>query len=240
MVHLYSGVFASFVLIYGLGKVAARYQITLPVWFEMFLLIATNALIALGWEIGEFFFDLTFDTQTQVDNTDTMVDMIGALPHHWSSQGSCMFTGATVHFDISDSWWTQEPAKSNALGAWCAPLSTCKEIRQTDHMSTHEFVIVQTTTDSSDEVQRLAGAAVEQQLAACVQVSEIQSYYRWDGKVEQDQEYLLSLKTTAAAVYKIKALIAQQHSYDEPELVVVPITDGSQGYLQWIRDSVIG
>jgi periplasmic divalent cation tolerance protein len=106
-------------------------------------------------------------------------------------------------------------------------------------MSTHEFVIVQTTTDSSEEVQRLAQAAVDQQLAACVQVSQVQSYYRWEGKVQHDPEYLLSFKTTSSAVYKIKALIAQEHTYDEPELIVIPITDGSQGYLQWIGDSVM-
>lgn len=107
-------------------------------------------------------------------------------------------------------------------------------------MSVHEFVIVQTTTNSSTEVQHLASAAVQHQLAACVQVAEIQSFYRWDGEVHQDPEFLLSFKTTFAAVGKLQEFLAEQHSYDEPELVVIPITDGSQGYLQWIRDSVTG
>ena len=105
-------------------------------------------------------------------------------------------------------------------------------------MNTPEFVIVQTTTDSEEEVQQLAAAAVEQQLVACVQVSQVQSYYRWEGQVHHDPEFLLSFKTTAAAVDKIKQLFADQHSYDEPEVVVIPILDGSSGYLQWMRDSV--
>lgn len=104
-------------------------------------------------------------------------------------------------------------------------------------MNTHEFVIVQTTCDSSEEVHQLATAAVEQQLAACVQVSQVQSYYRWEGEAHHDPEFLLSLKTTTSAVGKIKEFLAHQHSYDEPELVVIPIVDGSQGYLQWMRDS---
>ncbi len=105
-------------------------------------------------------------------------------------------------------------------------------------MKTQEFVIVQTTTDSSEEVHQLAAGAVEQQLAACVQVSQVQSYYHWEGEVHQDPEFLLSFKTTTAAVEKIKAFVAEQHSYDEPELVVIPILDGSQSYLQWMRNSI--
>ncbi|HEY4558255.1 MAG TPA: divalent-cation tolerance protein CutA [Enteractinococcus sp.] len=105
-------------------------------------------------------------------------------------------------------------------------------------MNPQEFVIVQTTTDSADEVQQLAAAAVEHQLAACVQVSQVQSYYRWEGKVHQDPEFLLSFKTTYTAISKIQEFLAQQHSYDEPELIVIPIIDGSQGYLDWMRDSV--
>jgi hypothetical protein len=79
LVHLYSGVFASFALIFLLGKVLETYQLALPVWLEMFLLVATSALVALAWEIGEFVFDLVFDTRTQGGNTDTMVDMIAGL-----------------------------------------------------------------------------------------------------------------------------------------------------------------
>lgn len=107
-------------------------------------------------------------------------------------------------------------------------------------MSVHEFVIVQTTTNSSTEVQHLASAAVQQQLAACVQVAEVQSFYRWDGEVHEDPEFLLSFKTTFAAMGALQEFLAEHHSYDEPEFIVSPIIDGSQGYLQWMRDSITG
>ncbi len=105
-------------------------------------------------------------------------------------------------------------------------------------MNVTEFVTIQTTTDSAEECDQLASWVVGRQLAACVQVSQVKSYYRWAGEVHQDPEFLLSMKTTRAAVPAIKAHLAHQHSYDEPEVIVVPIDDGSRGYLQWMRDSV--
>lgn len=104
-------------------------------------------------------------------------------------------------------------------------------------METSQYVMAQTTTDSHSEAEQLASAVVEQRLAACVQVSTIQSYYRWQSETHNDAEFLLTLKTTGAAVPDIKKLLAREHSYDEPELVVVPIIDGSDGYLQWISQS---
>lgn len=103
-------------------------------------------------------------------------------------------------------------------------------------MQTTDYVTIQTTTDSCDEAERLASLAVEQQLAACVQVSQVHSFYRWQGETHRDQEYLLTLKTTSATVPGIKHLLAEQHSYDEPEMIVLPIIDGAAGYLDWIHD----
>lgn len=105
-------------------------------------------------------------------------------------------------------------------------------------MTSTDFVMVQTTTDSAEEAERLASAVVEQQLGACVQVSEIRSVYRWQGQTHQDPEYLLSIKTTSAAVAGLSRLLRQQHSYEEPEMVVLPIIDGSTGYLQWVAESI--
>lgn len=103
-----------------------------------------------------------------------------------------------------------------------------------------EFTLVQTTTDSPEEAERLARTAVQRRLAACVQISEIRSYFRWDEsggrpQVGDEQEYRLDLKTTVSAVPALHEFIAHEHSYDQPEIIMLPIIGGSEGYLSWVR-----
>lgn len=100
-------------------------------------------------------------------------------------------------------------------------------------------VAAETTTDSREVAEHLAATAVDQGLAACVQIAPIRSYYRWEGEVQNDPEYLLTFKTTeAAADGPLKEFLDREHPYDEPELIVLPITGGSASYLAWIAESV--
>lgn len=100
-------------------------------------------------------------------------------------------------------------------------------------------VTAQTTVDSREAAEALASAAIDQAFAACVQVSAVRSYYRWQGQVHDDPEWLLTFKTTAeAAAGPLRDHISQHHPYDEPEYIVQSIIDGSADYLEWIRESV--
>jgi len=99
--------------------------------------------------------------------------------------------------------------------------------------------IVLSTAGSAEEARKIANHLVENQLAACVNlVPNIQSIYRWHGKVESSQECLLLIKTTAEKVDDVRDAIRELHSYDLPECIVIPIEDGSADYLQWIGESV--
>jgi periplasmic divalent cation tolerance protein len=99
--------------------------------------------------------------------------------------------------------------------------------------------IVLSTAGSADEARKIAGHLVENQLAACANiVPNIQSIYRWQGKVESSQEWLLLIKTTAEKVDDVRDAIRELHSYDLPECVAIAIEDGSADYLQWIGESV--
>jgi periplasmic divalent cation tolerance protein len=99
--------------------------------------------------------------------------------------------------------------------------------------------LVFTTTSSQEEARRIANALVERRLAACVNiVSKIDSIYRWKGKVEEAQEFLLLIKTTESAVENLRDAIQELHSYEVPECIVLPIESGSEKYLNWIDESV--
>jgi periplasmic divalent cation tolerance protein len=99
--------------------------------------------------------------------------------------------------------------------------------------------LVLTTAGSADEARKIAHALVEGKLAACVNiVPQIQSVYRWQGKIEEAQEWLLIIKTTDAAFERVRDAIKQLHSYELPECIAVEIDDGSPEYLKWITESV--
>jgi periplasmic divalent cation tolerance protein len=99
--------------------------------------------------------------------------------------------------------------------------------------------IVLSTAGSQDEARKLAHHLVEHQLAACVNiVPQIESIYRWQGKVESSQEWLLLIKTTAERFPAVRDAILELHSYDLPECVTLTIEDGSPDYLKWLADSV--
>ena len=111
---------------------------------------------------------------------------------------------------------------------------------QPAHESQPEFVTVQTTVEDEVQAERLASTILEADLGACVQVSAIRSFYRWRGEVHDDAEQLLTVKTTAAAVPGIKALVEREHPYEEPELIIQAIFDGASGYLDWVRENTSG
>lgn len=99
--------------------------------------------------------------------------------------------------------------------------------------------IVVTTAGSKDEAHKIARALVERQLAACVNiVPQVESVYRWEGEIEQASEWLLIVKTTAAAFARVRDAIKELHSYEVPECMCLAVEDGSAEYLAWLGDSV--
>ena len=103
-----------------------------------------------------------------------------------------------------------------------------------------DALILLCTCSSREEATRLATTLVEERLAACVNIlaTPIQSVYRWQGAVEQAEEYLLLMKTTQARSAELEKRVAALHSYDTPEIIALPIVGGSEKYLAWLREQV--
>jgi periplasmic divalent cation tolerance protein len=99
--------------------------------------------------------------------------------------------------------------------------------------------LVLTTAGSREEAQRIAHALVERRLAACVNiVPGIESVYRWKETIEQEDEWLLLIKTTTSAFEHVRDAIKELHSYKLAECICVDIEDGSLEYLKWLGESV--
>jgi periplasmic divalent cation tolerance protein len=100
------------------------------------------------------------------------------------------------------------------------------------------YLMAMTTTDSRANAERLARELVERRLAACVQVlGPISSTYRWQGAIENAEEWLCLVKTTGARFDALAAHIDATHGYETPELTAVPVDQGSPGYLAWLSSA---
>jgi periplasmic divalent cation tolerance protein len=104
-----------------------------------------------------------------------------------------------------------------------------------------EYVQVLTTVGSEKEAAKIGNALLEQRLAACVQtIGPIGSRYHWRGELEEASEWQCLAKTEAALYPEVEAAIRAAHSYEEPEILAIPVLAGSRGYLDWISANVGG
>ncbi len=105
-------------------------------------------------------------------------------------------------------------------------------------METINYGIVLVTAATETEAKELALALVQAQLAACVSLFPIQSVYTWQEQVEQTQEWQLLIKTHLAKFSALEAKIREIHSYEVPEILALPIQQGSAAYLNWLATQV--
>lgn len=101
-------------------------------------------------------------------------------------------------------------------------------------------IVVLVMCANAAEAKKLAGAAVDQRLAACGNVmgANAISIYRWKGKVEQAREVLLVLKTTRSRFSALEELLRKLHSYELPEIIALAVFAGSAPYLDWVQENV--
>ena len=104
-----------------------------------------------------------------------------------------------------------------------------------------EFIVVFVTVGSPEEGARLARALVEERLAACVnRLGTVRSIYHWQGKIEESGEELLIIKTKRDLFARLRERVQQLHSYSVPEIIALPIVEGSEKYLRWLEEELPG
>jgi periplasmic divalent cation tolerance protein len=101
-----------------------------------------------------------------------------------------------------------------------------------------DSIVVFVTCGSEEEGLKIANALVEGHLAACVNlISPIRSIYRWEGKIWDEKEWLLIIKTQKDKFRELEEKVRSLHSYAVPEIIGLAISDGSSSYLKWIKEN---
>lgn len=104
---------------------------------------------------------------------------------------------------------------------------------------TETVIVAFSTCPDAATAKRIAAALVSEGHATCVnRVSGVQSSYFWDGRLQDDAEILLIIKTTAGRVADLTERVKALHPYELPEVIVLPVTGGNEGYLEWVRAGV--
>ncbi|HLE21826.1 MAG TPA: divalent-cation tolerance protein CutA [Vicinamibacteria bacterium] len=112
----------------------------------------------------------------------------------------------------------------------------CYRARRTPLMS---YLLVLTTVGNEEDAARLARSLVEKRLAACVNVlGPVRSFFVWKGKLEDDSERLLLMKTRSDRYPELEAALRELHPYQVPEVIAIPVERGWQAYLSWIDENV--
>jgi periplasmic divalent cation tolerance protein len=101
-------------------------------------------------------------------------------------------------------------------------------------------IVVLTTCDSEKQAEKLAHTLVDQHLAACVNIlPKARSIYRWEGKIEDSAEWLLLIKSRRDLFIALRTEIQKMHTYELPEVIAIPVVDGSEAYLGWLDGQLI-
>jgi periplasmic divalent cation tolerance protein len=103
-----------------------------------------------------------------------------------------------------------------------------------------KFRVVLVTSGTLEEARKIARHVVEAKLAACVNIvtHAVESFYSWEGKLEDSSEYLLIMKTSEDRLDELQKQTHALHSYETPEFIVLPILGGSEDYLKWLAESI--
>ncbi|NNF17631.1 MAG: divalent-cation tolerance protein CutA [Gammaproteobacteria bacterium] len=98
----------------------------------------------------------------------------------------------------------------------------------------HQMSVILTTVGSQEDATQMSEMLIARKFAACVQELNVTSHFRWDGAVQKEPEILLLIKTAASRVDAVIEAIREQHKYDLPEIIALPVAEGLAAYIDWV------
>ncbi len=101
------------------------------------------------------------------------------------------------------------------------------------------YIVVLVTTVSKQEAENIVEKLLEKQLIACANITAVYSLFHWSGKTEKSEEYLIVMKSRKDLFENLSETVKALHSYEIPEIIAVPVVEGSEAYLGWL-DSWVG
>jgi periplasmic divalent cation tolerance protein len=101
-----------------------------------------------------------------------------------------------------------------------------------------EALVVYISAPNEEEAAKIAKILVEERLAGCVNIiKDIRSIYSWQGKLEDEKEVLMIVKTRLELFSALTSKVKELHSYTVPEVIAMPIVDGSEEYIKWLKEA---
>lgn len=101
-----------------------------------------------------------------------------------------------------------------------------------------KLIEIKTTCDNKEYCERISDLIISKRLAACIQTTTINSVYRWNSKIDNSAEYLISIKTIETKAEEIFKLIKSTHPYETPQLYYVPVEFADENYFNWIKEAL--
>ncbi|HWN70544.1 MAG TPA: divalent-cation tolerance protein CutA [Haliangium sp.] len=105
--------------------------------------------------------------------------------------------------------------------------------------ASNSYVMVQVTTASPDEAEKIARAAVDGGLASSAQIAPVRTRYRWQGASHEASEQLITMYTRLDRFNALADCVRAHHSYDVPQIVALPVIDATASFLRWIDESTL-
>jgi periplasmic divalent cation tolerance protein len=103
-----------------------------------------------------------------------------------------------------------------------------------------DFMQIFITVNSREKAREIAEGLIEKRLAGCIQISgPITSLYRWQGRIMEDQEWLLIAKSDRKHFIELENEVKRIHPYEVPEILALPVTEGNSSYLNWLKDELL-